>query len=74
MAGTDPNDPDSTFTARLEMVAGRPVVTYTPDLMEERRYKTLGKRDLGDPNEEWVEVNDGEEGNYNFFKVTVDLP
>ena len=74
VAGTDPNDPDSTFTASIEMVAGRPVVTYTPDLMEERRYKTLGKRDLGDPNEEWVEVNDGEEGNYNFFKVTVDLP
>ena len=74
VAGTDPNDSDSTFTASIEMVDGQPVVTYTPDLLDERRYKTLGKRDLGDPTEEWVEVNDGEEGVYNFFKVTVDLP
>ena len=74
VAGTDPNDPDSTFTANIEIVNGEPVVSYTPDLMGERRYKTLGKRDLGDPNEEWVEVEAGEEGNYNFFKVTVDMP
>ena len=74
VAGTDPNDPDSTFTASIEMVDGQPVITYTPDLMEDRRYKTLGKKDIGDPNEDWAEVNNGEEGNYNFFKVTVDLP
>ena len=74
IAGTDPTDPNSKFFASIEMVDGKPVVTYTPDLLEERRYKTLGKRDLGDPTEEWVEVNDGEEGDYNFFKVTVDLP
>ena len=42
--------------------------------MNERRYKTFGKRNLTDSNENWVEVNDGEEGNYNFFRVTVDLP
>jgi len=74
VAGTDPNDPDSTFTASIEMVDGQPVVTYSPDLLEERQYKKLGKKNLVDPAEPWVEVKEGEEGNYNFFKVTVDLP
>ncbi len=74
VAGTDPTDPDSTFTASIEMVDGQPVVTYTPDLLSERTYKKLGKKRIDDPNEEWTEVKDGEEGNYNFFKVTVELP
>ena len=72
--GTDPNDPDSKLTAFIEMVDGQPVVTYAPDFLDERVYKKLGKKRLDDPNEEWVEVKNGEEGNYNFFKVTVDLP
>ena len=74
VAGTDPNDPDSTFTASIEIVDGKPVVTYTPDLRSERKYIKLGKVNLSDPNEDWVEVTDGEEENYNFFKVTVDMP
>ena len=74
VAGTDPNDPDSKLTAYIEMVDGEPVVTYAPDLLDERAYKKLGKKRLDDPNEEWVEVKDGEEGNYNFFKVVVELP
>ena len=56
------------------MVDGQPVVTYTPDLLSERTYKKLGKKRIDDPSEEWTEVKDGEEGNYNFFKVTVELP
>ena len=74
VAGTDPNDPGSRLTALIEMVDGQPVVTYAPDLLDERIYKKFGKKRLDDPNEEWVEVQDGEEGNYNFFKVTVELP
>ena len=74
VAGTDPNDSDSKLTAFIEMVDGQPVVTYAPDLLDERIYKKFGKKRLDDPNEEWVEVHDGEEGNYNFFKVTVELP
>ena len=74
IAGTDPTDPDSTFTASIEIVDGKPVVTYTPDLLSERKYIKLGKVNLSDPNEDWVEVKDGEEENYNFFKVTVDMP
>jgi hypothetical protein len=56
------------------MVDGQPVVTYAPDLLEERQYKKLGKKDIGNPDEAWEEVKDGEEGNYNFFKVMVELP
>ncbi len=74
VAGTDPNDPDSKLTAYIEMVDGDPVVTYAPDLLGERVYKKLGKKNLDDPTEPWVEVKEGEEGNYNFFKVTVELP
>ena len=74
VAGTDPNDFDSKLTAYIEMVDGEPVVTYAPDLLGERVYKKLGKKKLDDPTEPWVEVKDGEEGNYNFFKVTVELP
>lgn len=74
IAGTDPTDPDSKFAASIEIVDGQPVVTYTPDLLSERKYIKLGKVNLSDPNEDWVEVKDGEEGNYNFFRVTVDMP
>ena len=74
VAGTDPNDPDSKLVAYIEMVDGQPVVTYAPDLLGERVYKKLGKKRLDDPNESWTEVKAGEEGNYNFFKVTVELP
>ena len=74
IAGTDPADPDSKFSASIEIVDGKPVVAYAPDLLSERKYVKLGKVDLSNPNEDWVEVKDGEEENYNFFKVTVDLP
>ena len=74
IAGTDPTDPDSKFSASIEIVDGLPVVTYSPDLLDERQYKKLGKKDICDHDEPWVEIQDGEEGNYNFFKVMVDLP
>lgn len=74
IAGTDPTDPDSTFSASIEIVDGKPVVTYSPDLLSERKYIKLGKKDIGDPDEKWVEVEEGKEGEYNFFKVTVDMP
>ena len=72
--GTDPNDPESRLMAFIEIVDGQPVVTYTPDLLDDRRYIKWGKKDLADPNEEWVPVPAGQEGNYNFFKVTVEMP
>lgn len=74
IAGTDPTDPDSAFSASIKIVDGKPVVTYSPDLLSERKYIKLGKKDIGDPDEKWVEVEEGKEGEYNFFKVTVDMP
>lgn len=74
VAGTDPNDPNSTLKANIEMVDGKPVITHTPDLLDERTYITFGKKELDNPDEPWVEVRAGEEVDYNFFKVTVEMP
>ena len=72
IAGTDPNDASSSFTASIEIVDGKPVVTYTPDLVGERTYIKWGKKTLS-PDESWVEVGEGKESDYNFFKVTVEM-
>lgn len=77
VAGTDPTDVSSKFSARIEMVGGKPVVTWTPALNGEgvksglRLYKTYGATTLGGG---WDEVADGHEADYNFFKVTVEMP
>ena len=76
VAGLMPDDENSKFISKIEMVDGKPVVTWepdTPELRATRVYRTLGKKNLGDPNEAWVEVKAGEESNYNFFKVEVGL-
>ncbi len=66
VAGTDPNDPASSFKAEIAVGAdGKPVVTWTPDLLEERQYRVLGKMNLDDA--EWVPVEDG----HRFFKVEI---
>jgi len=73
IAGTDPTDPASTFTARIEMVDGVPQITWEPDLQfdeEPRAYKTWGSKDL----KTWEEVPAGKNGDYNFFKVSVEMP
>jgi hypothetical protein len=72
IAGTDPNDAASSFIASIEIVDGKPVVTYTPDLVGERTYIKWGKKTLS-ADEPWVEVGEGKESNYNFFKVTVEM-
>lgn len=75
VAGTDPNDTSSTFRADIEIVDGRPVVTWTPDLLGERAYRTLGTKSLG-ADAQWDDVTDiddpGAEG-YRFFKVSVGM-
>ena len=50
---------------------GAPVLTWDPDLGEERVYLIFGKKDLAD---EWVYITDGNLTPYRFFKVGVDLP
>ena len=75
VAGTDPTDINDSFTANIKIVDGQPIISVAPELSEEdrsiRRYTIYGKRALGDS--DWIEVKSGKEGEYNFFKVTVEM-
>ena len=76
MAGTDPTDETSAFTASISVDAatGRPVIGWTPELPAAetalRTYRKFGKVHLSDPS--WTEIFDNEE-DFNFFKVVVDM-
>jgi uncharacterized repeat protein (TIGR02543 family) len=48
VAGTDPNDPESVFRARIEIADGVPVVLWEPDLRPDRVYTVEGKTNLTD--------------------------
>jgi len=75
VAGTDPTDKDSVFRASVTMVGGKPVISYTPELSAaekaKRQYTTLGKVRLQD--DDWAVVPPGNEADYNFFKVRVEM-
>ena len=55
-------------------------VTWSPDLGSERVYRVLGARGLGDAAGEthrgtvWEVVTEETKGDYNFFKVAVEMP
>ena len=73
VAGTDPTDTNSVFTATITMVDGAPVVTWSPELPPEqaafRAYTIYGKTNLTD--KAWhSQTNEASR----FFKVTVDMP
>ena len=75
VAGTDPTDETDVFTASITFdETGNPVISWSPELSVEeaskRKYTTYGKVKLTD---EWIEVMDGQEKNYNFFKITVEM-
>ena len=76
VAGIDPTDATAEFVTKIEMVDGKPVITWEPDMNEGsgktgvRTYKLLGSTDL----KTWTEVADDAEANYNFFKVEVSMP
>ena len=76
VAGTDPTDPNSVFTATITFDAdtGQPVISWSPELSPEeaakRTYRKYGKVKLTD--EDWTEI-DGDEASYNFFKVSVEM-
>ena len=77
VAGLDPSDPKDKFIAKIEMVDGKSVVTWTPDLNEEgtksvRTYMTWGKDSLDA--DEWLEVSPENQDDMRFFKVTVGMP
>ena len=75
VAGTDPTDLSDVFSATIEMRSGNPVVSVRPELSAaekaRRRYRVWGKVRLADA--AWTEVPSGWEGNYNFFKVSVEM-
>jgi len=81
VAGLDPDKAESKFTAKIEIVDGKPVVTWEPALNGKdedgacikegvRLYQLKGSTNLKD----WVVVPDDGEAAYNFFKVEVTLP
>ena len=76
VAGTDPTKEDDVFKASItfDKVTGNPVISWTPELTEaeaaKRSYKKFGKVKLNDP--DWMLIN-GDEADYNFFKVTVEM-
>ena len=78
MAGTDPTNALSKFTAKIEMKNGAPVVMWLPALNGEgvregtRIYRVWGKASLDDA--AWSEVEAGGEAAYLFFRVTVEMP
>ena len=77
VAGTDPNNAQDVFTAKIAMGAdGKPVVTWEPALNGEgkrrgaRTYRVMGSVNLRD----WTECAEGREGDYNYFRVSVEMP
>ena len=81
VAGLDPTDKNSTFRVNIEMVDGKPVVKWLPDLnangtRKEREYRVLGTQVLG-TSVQWDDLtgcdDPGAEG-YRFFKVSVQMP
>ena len=74
VAGLEPDNESSKFTAKIEMVDGKPVVTWepdTPELRAAREYITYGKKTLLDC--DWTPVTDADRDQYNFFKVEVKM-
>ena len=78
VVGTGPTNALSKFTAKIEMTDGAPVVTRSLALNGEsvregsRTYRVWGKANLDDA--AWTEVGAGDEGDYRFFRVTVEMP
>ena len=76
VAGTDPTDEDDVLKANISFdEEGNPVISALPKLTDDeiamRLYRRYGKVTLNDP--DWTEIADGEEDNYNFFKVSVEM-
>ena len=75
VAGLDPADAASRFTAKIALGAdGRPVVTWSPDLRAAeppRAYTVYGKPTLGAA--AWTPVTDANRAAMRFFKVTVEV-
>ena len=75
VAGTDPTDVTDVFRATISLESGNPVISWEPQLpaaeAAKRTYTVFGRPSLftGD----WAPVVPGQETNYNFFKVSVEM-
>lgn len=73
VAGTNPTNETSVFTAKIDLQDGVPIVTWEPNLNTnsiERLYKVYGKETLSSA-EEWAYPTNSL---HRFFKVTVEMP
>ena len=74
VAGLEPDNPKSKFIAKIEMVDGKPVVTWEPNLNEDgvvrRLYKIHGSETLENGGNWQYPTN----SLHHFFKVTVEMP
>lgn len=68
LAGLDPTNAHSRFTARIELMDGKPVISWTPDLGTARVYRVRGKSELA---EDWQNV-ENDTSAYRFFQVIVE--
>ena len=73
VAGISPTNETASFTARIEMQDGVPVVTWEPDLNTNgvvRTYKVYGSESLENGGSWQYPTN----SLHRFFKVTVEMP
>lgn len=70
VAGSNPTDGDSVFSARLAFTNGVPVVSWMPDLGKARRYLVEGRTNLLDEGAWSTPTTPG----MRFFRVRVGLP
>lgn len=73
LAGLDPENKNSKFTAKIEMKDGSPVVTREPDLNTNdvvRTYKVYGSETLNNGGDWQYPTN----SLHRFFKVKVEMP
>jgi len=68
IAGLNPTNPSSQFTANIIISNAHHLVTWTPDLSPGRIYTVLGKTNLTDT--AWSQTNSA----CRFFKVNVEIP
>lgn len=69
VAGLNADNSNSVFKTKIEMVDGKPKVSYEPDLGDKRVYTTYGSSDL----KNWRELTDETAADYRFFKVGVEM-
>lgn len=74
VAGTDPTDTSSVFSASIVLVNGKVSIECRPhldDAKAPRLYQVWGKKELTDTS--WVKLTSNKFDGYHYFKVTVEM-